>query len=195
MNLISRFKSEIIWIILLSFFSLLCFLALPAMQKDATIFNILVFFLYLFFTTLLARYSYKTRYKTLSYPIRSVKTLIFIPLVYLYMVGVEVSANSYRWGESGFLYSHLNHHIFNDTLIFLVIFFVAWLVFSNYKIGTPTILASYGLGIIFEAFFAGESGYGIVAGIGSGLLWIWIFHFNWLYTLLLTQNLTKLKEN
>ena len=48
-------------------------------------------------------------------------------------------------------------------------FVLMWLGFQKFIVGKRTLLVAYILGVIFEIFFAGESGNG-AAGILTGLL-------------------------
>jgi len=65
-----------------------------------------------------------------------------------------------------------------------------WIVFQKWRVGKKTLLVAYIMGVIFEAFFAGASGYGM-AGVISGLLWIYILHINWFFVVYLFKNSMK----
>ncbi|MHA1582290.1 MAG: hypothetical protein ACTSYM_07360 [Candidatus Baldrarchaeia archaeon] len=117
---------------------------------------------------------------------KSLKTLLFIPLTLIYIIVFEACFNVHRLLEPGFLQQHMQYHIFNDLLIFIAMFLAAWFTFRKFGPSKQTIIITYILGAIFEAFFAGESGSG-PGGLIMGLLWIWILHINWFLTLKTTK--------
>lgn len=186
-------KEDAPWIVLILFFLVLSFVIVPAMQEGNTIIDRLIFSGYLVGTTILARYIFYIHHHKKARPSLNFITLLYVPLLYIYMIGVEICANTYRLFEPGFLYPHLKFHIFDDTLIIVVIALIMWSLFQKFRVGKKTLTASYILGVIFESFFAGEEGYGIFAGLLSGLLWIWVSHFPWLYTSLLIKR-SKIKS-
>ncbi len=148
--------------------------------------NEIIAFAYAAVTTLLAFYIYKKHYIKIKSKPFGLRTLAFIPLTLAYLIFFEIAFNSYRFFEPGFLAEHLQYHIFNDIFIFIAMFFVMWLVFQRTPVGKKTIIFSWVLGIIFEAFFAGESGSGS-GGIIAGAIWIWVLHVNWFFTSLLVR--------
>jgi len=117
---------------------------------------------------------------------KSLKTLLFVPLTLIYIIVFEACFNVHRLLEPGFLQQHMQYHIFNDLPIFIVMFLAAWFTFRKFGPSKQTIITTYVLGAIFEAFFAGESGSG-PGGLIMGLLWIWILHVNWFLTLKITM--------
>jgi len=186
-------KENVPWLILVSFFFVLSFVLVPMMQEGNTFLDRTIFFGYLAGTTILARYIYTHHYKKIRMSLNFV-TLLYIPLLFGYMTGVEMAANTYRLFEPGFLYPHLKFHIFDDTLVIVAISLAMWGVFQRFQAGKETLIVSFLLGAIFQSFFASENGFGIVAGLLTGPLWIWIFHFPWFYTSLLVKNTTATKE-
>jgi len=148
--------------------------------------NVIIPFAYVAVTTVLALYIYKNHYTNIKIKPFYLRTLAFIPLTLVYIIFFEIAFNIHRFFEPGFLGEHLRYHIFNDIFIFIVIFFVMWLIFQKIPVGKKTIISSWVLGIIFEAFFAGESSSGF-GGIIAGVIWIWVLHINWFFTSLLIR--------
>jgi hypothetical protein len=179
-------KITILWITPITFFIIMCFFLQPIMQKESTVLNEIISFTYAAGTTVLAWYVYRKHYiNTKNKPFNLI-TLVFIPLTLTYTTLFEISFNTHRFFEPEFLEQHLQYHIFNDTFIFVAIFSAMWLVFQKIPVGKKTIIFSWILGIIFEAFFAGESGSGF-GGILAGAIWVWILHINWFFTSLLIR--------
>lgn len=179
-------KEKVLWLILVSFFFVLSFIMVPVMQEGNTFVDCIIFFGYLTGTTILARYIYIHHYRKVHLSL-NFTTLLYVPLLYGYMIGVEITGNTYRLFEPGFLYPHLKFHIFDDTLIIVVISLIMWGVFQRFRVGKETFIVSYILGVIFQSFFASGEGFGIFGGLLSGLLWIWLFHFPWFYASLLVK--------
>lgn len=179
-------KSTILWVIPIVFFFIMSFFLLPIMQPGLTILYSFIPFGAQSGFTILAWYIYKRHYSKIEIKPFYLPTLIYIPLTFGFIILFEATFNASRLFEPGFIESHFQYHIFNDTFAFVTIFFAMWLFFQKNSVGKKSILFSYVLGAIFEAFFAGESGSG-GGGIIMGFLWIWILHINWFFTSLLIR--------
>ena len=118
-------------------------------------------------------------------------TLFFILLTLSYLILFEISFNTHRFFEPNFLEQYLQHHIFQHTIVFIAIFSDMWMAFQRTPVSKKTMLFSYVLGVIFEAFFVGSG----LGGIISGLLWIWILLINWVFTRSLFSKLQRQGEN
>lgn len=184
----------VLWMIPIVFFFVMCFFLQPIMQEVTTIFDQIISFAYAAGTTILAWHVYRKHYVHLEHKPFNLITLVFIPLTLAYVTVFEVAFNTYRFFEPGFLEDHLQYHIFSDTLVFIAMFSTMWLFFQKTSVGKYTILFSYMSGIVFEAFFAGETGSGF-GGIIAGALWIWVLHINWFFTGLLIRERRNISIN
>jgi len=179
-------KENVLWFILAFFFFVFSFVMVPMMQEGNTLLDRTIFFAYLIGTTILARHIYVHHYKKIRLSL-NFATLLYVPLLFGYMTSVEITANTYRLFEPGFLYSHLKFHIFDDTLVIVVISLIMWAVFQRFRVGKETLIVSFLLGVIFQSYFADGGGFGIFGGLVSGPVWIWVFHFPWFYASLLVK--------
>ena len=174
------------WIISAIFFGIISFVV-PWANGYFSLITVLVPLLFNEGATFFAWYVYETYYKPANFKSFYLPSLLYIPLTFIYIILVEAVFNFSRFSEPGFIESHYQYHIFGDTFVFLLLFSTMWVVFQKWRVGKRTLISAYVMGAIFEAFFAGESGYGI-AGILNGLLWVYLLHINWFFVVYLFRN-------
>ena len=121
----------VLWLIPIIFFSLLCFNFFNNFGPDegGGPLRMIVPFVYTVGTIVLAWWISKKHYPKIKDQIGKLRTLAFVPLVLIYAILVEISFNYHHLKIPGRLMEHLNHHIFEDTHIFLLISVIMWLVF------------------------------------------------------------------
>lgn len=178
----------LLWLLPIFFFSMVAFGGFNnlGLNEDESILQRIVPFAFIIGTLILAWVISKKHYPKVKDQIGKLRTLVFIPLVTIYAILIEMSFNYHHWQTPGRMMEHLNHHIFEDTHIFLLISVIMWLIFRKVEVGKWTFLAAYGLGVFFQWFFADGDGEG-PRSIIFGLLWVWVFYVTWYITCLLLR--------
>ncbi len=174
-------KIAILWLLPILFFFIMSFILLILLQPGISLIYMIIPFAFTSGITVLAWFIYAKHYTKINFRPFYLPTLVFVLLTFVFVIIFEAAFNASRLFEPGFIESHFQYHIFNETIVFIIMFVLMWLGFQKFIIGKQTLLVAYILGVIFEIFFAGESGNGL-AGIITGFLWIWIFHVNWFIT-------------
>lgn len=186
----------ILWSIPLIFFFLVCFKLMPPIEQDKTIVEMAVSFLYIGGTTVIAYLIYKKHYPRIKDKISKPITIIFVPLTYIYAILFETAFNYGRFIREGFkdtFLDHMQYHLFNDTLVFIVSIFAMWLVFRKVPAGKWTSLAALIIAIIFQFFLTTTlPNQSLGERTAFGLFWIWLFHVTWFLTCLLLHPRKKL---
>lgn len=108
----------------LACFFLISFLLLSHEDPMQEIIQKISFLTFIVVTTFTAKYIYINHYTKIKVSKINLITLLFVPKTFLLIVGVEVTANMHKIFEPRFLAQHLQYHIFDDTIVFAVMFLV-----------------------------------------------------------------------
>ena len=182
----------ILWILPIIFFLLLIFGAFKGLfTGERSVLEMIIPLIATIGATIWAWVISKKHYPRIKDKIGKPITILFIPLTYLYGILFETSFNYGRFLREGFWHTFMEHmtfHIFNDTLVMLISFFVVWLVFRKINIGKWTFFTAFIVAIIFQ-FFLTTTVDDIELGerIFFGLFWVWLFYVNWYIVSLLLR--------
>ncbi|MFC1682175.1 hypothetical protein ACFL0X_00990 [Nanoarchaeota archaeon] len=185
-------KQEIPWIAVILIVTLLAFIVLPYSSKSKVPFiQIIVFFVFLIASTLLARHAKQNRDDQESKPYFKLSgILIFVAISYLYIFLIELFANANSWITSGWFIPHMTYHVFNNSFGIIFPVFLLGVVLQRYKLGIISFIATFAAGLLFVFLSPNpvQDHINLIGQIMNGLLFVWVYHFTWLYTTLFRRN-------
>ena len=188
----------ILWMLPIIFFLLVSFKVLPAIKEEGrSIIQAIIPFIYTAGTTIWAWYVSRKHYPKVKNKLSKPITLFFIPFVFIYAVLFEASFNYGRFvreAARNAMMEHMQYHIFNDTLIIVIMLLVVWLFFRKVAVGKWTLLFSFLVVLAFQPFFT-TTLEGITLGerVVFGFIWVWLLHMNWFFTSLLIHPKTEIE--
>lgn len=180
--MIGRYAHMSLWFIPMAFFVVAILVLTPRLLPGAPAWQYAVPMVFLVGITALAWWVSEKHYPGVKKRVSSPVMLAFVPLSYVYVIFIELSAviSDVLGGAGLEEYFFL---LFGYWYLFLPIFIAAWIIFRKVPIGKWTFLAAYLLGVAFELVQNDSIGFSLL----SGFLWIWFLHSGWFLTSLLIR--------